>query len=431
MRNTNHIKQLRFSITCLLLVLSLFFSCKSSYYSSTPKWNLGAIYNPTRSSLHPSYKVFHNSNTTSLLFIKVFTNELLFQPLGAGGSSISNIDVEYTLFETSSDKKQVTDSGTYNYQVQQESVTKSFITQIPLKAEEGKSYSLKIMLRDNLRNTFNLSFVEVEKAGNIGQQYFNITNHNGEPLFRNVIIGRGAFRVLHSNPQSDKLYVSYYKNEAPLPKPTFSTSPEVTTYSKRDSLFIIDYSPDRAISLSYEGMYFLQFDTNSTAGISVTRFEKGFPKVTKSEELVEPLAYITTTGEYNNLKAYSNGKLAADDFWIKSGGSTDRGREMIRIYYNRVYFANYYFTNTIPGWKTDRGMIYIVYGPPHNMKKTASSETWLYYRQGSGESISFKFNYKPGKFSINKYKLERSESQNWHWREAVYSWTNGEIFLLD
>jgi GWxTD domain-containing protein len=431
MKNINYIKHLRFPVTGLVLILSLFFSCKSSYYSATPKWNLAAIYNPTRSVLHPSYKVFHTSSTSSLLFLKVFTNEVLFQPLGNGGSLISDIDVEYTLFETSSEKKHITDSGTYNYNILQESTKKSFISQIPLKAEEGKSYSLKIMLRDNLRKTFNLSFVEVEKREDRGQQYFNITNQSGEPLFKNVIIGSGAFRVLHSNPTSDKLYISYYSNNTPLPKPTYASSVESTTYSKRDSLYIIDYSPDQPISLSYEGMYYMQFDTNSSTGVSVTRFEKGFPKVTKPKELIEPLAYITTSGEYNNLKTYSNEKLAVDDFWIKNGGNAGRGREMIRIYYNRVYFANYYFTNTTPGWKTDRGMVYIVYGPPHNMKKTASSETWLYYRKRGGESISFNFNYNPGKFNINQYQLERSESQNWHWREAVYAWTNGEIFLLD
>lgn len=406
-------------------------ACKSSYYSTTPKWNLGAIYNPTRSTLHPSYKVYHNTTNTSLLFLKTYTSELLFQPVGNTGSMISDISVEYTLFETSSDNKQVTDSGTYNYKIQQESAEKFFITQIPIKTEEGKSYSLKVMMRDNLRNSFNLSFVEVEKTENLGQQYFNVTNTNGSPLFKNVIIGDGAFRVLHTNPGSDKLFVSYFKNETPLPKPTYAASLESTAYNKRDSLFIVDYTPDLVVSLSHIGMYYIQFDTNSNSGISVTRFPMGFPRITNPDDLIEPLAYITTTGEYNNIISQPNSKLAADEFWIKSGGSASRGREMIRIYYNRVYFANYYFSNTVPGWKTDRGMIYIVYGPPHDIKKTANSEIWLYYKKGNGDPIKFRFNYSPGKYHLNQYTLERSENHNWHWREAIYSWTNGEIFLLD
>jgi hypothetical protein len=76
-------------------------------------------------------------------------------------------------------------------------------------------------------------------------------------------------------------------------------------------------------------------------------------------------------------------------------------------------------------------MVYIVYGSPHNLKKTADSEIWYYYRRKSGEAISFKFDYQPNKFNLNQYQLERSENNTWHWREAVYSWTNGEIFLQD
>lgn len=357
---------------------------------------------------------------------------MMFQPLGEGGSLISNLNLEYTLFETSSDSRQVTDSGTFNYKIYQESSDKFFVTSIPVRAQEGKSYSLKLMLRDNLRKTFNLSFLEVEKSKSHGQQNFNLTNREGSPIFKNVIIGSGSFLVKHTNPSSDSLYISYFKNDVPLPKPTFAISPETSVYNQRDSLFVLEYSPNQPISLAYEGLYFIQFDTNSTEGVSVARFPKGFPRIQSSDDLIGPLAYITTTGEFNNLLEQKHGKLAADDFWINSGGNTGRGREMIRIYYNRVYFANYYFTNTVEGWKTDRGMVYIVYGPPHNMKKTANSETWMYYRKGGkNETISFKFNYKPGKFHVNQYQLQRSENHNWHWREAVYSWTNGEIFLLD
>ncbi len=430
MKTLNDILLTRIKPAKTIILLLLLLSCKGSYYSSTPKWNLSAIYNPTRSSIHPSYKVYHSTTNSSVVFLKVFTNELQYQPLGTGGKLICDFSLEYTLFE-SSEEKSITDSGTYNYKLNKESLSKSFITQVPVKADTGKSYSLKLIMRDNHRKTFNLTFIDVEKRPGFGQQFFNISNFEGSPLFRNIIIGNGLFRVQHPAPSSDKLYVSYYKNKTPLPKPTFAVAGDDVLYNKRDSLFIINYNPEQPITLSYEGLYFIQFDTAQAEGVSIARFSEGFPKVTEPKELIKPLAYITTSGEYDKLLTRTNSKLAADEFWIKSGGSTNRGREMIRIYYNRVYFANYYFTSTVPGWKTDRGMIYTVYGPPHNIKKTTESETWLYYRKGSGESISFTFKYSPGKFHLSQYRLERSEGHNWHWREAVYAWKNGKIFLLD
>lgn len=419
-----------------LIVFAIIFgliliSCNRKYYTALHNWNLSAIYNPHKSSIHPSYKVYHNSANTSLLFVKVYTNELMFQPSGVDGNPVGSFEIEYTLLDNSPEEKQIVDSGTFNYQIPQNTDQRFFITQVPFKAELDKSYTLKIIMRDNQRKTFNMSFVEVEKMREIGQQFYNITNYDGSPIFRNVIIGKGLFKVNHFNPPGNKLYISYYKNNTPTPKPTFAVSNLQNLYVKPDSVYITDYSPNKALALANEGLYFIQFDTNYPEGVSLVRFSDGFPKVTQQEELIEPLSYITSEGEFKTIKEQPYPKLAADNFWLKAGNGPARGREMLRVYYNRVYFANYYFTSTKPGWKTDRGMVYIVYGPPHNLKKNASSEIWYYYRKGSGESIKFKFNHDPAKYHINEYALERSDNYTWNWREAVYSWSNGKIFLLD
>jgi GWxTD domain-containing protein len=194
---------------------------------------------------------------------------------------------------------------------------------------------------------------------------------------------------------------------------------------------MIHYSPDIYFSFSYEGLYHFRFDTNQPQGLTIVNFGTNFPKVKDPEELILPLAYITTSAEYKKLLASENKKLSVDDFWLEAGGSTGRARELIRIYYNRVYFSNYYFSNTVPGWMTDRGMVYVVYGPPKNMQKTPNSETWIYYMKGASNSIEFTFTYKPTAYSVDNFVLNRSESHDWHWREAVDSWKNGKIFLSD
>lgn len=249
------------------------------------------------------------------------------------------------------------------------------------------------------------------------------------PFSKNVLIGNGVFRVAHANPPSTKLYILYYLNDTPLPKPTFAVGSDEFLYGTPDSVYVLDYTPQTNIALANKGMYFIQFDTASHEGITVAKFNDDFPKISSPEELIKPLAYLTTKAEYDKLLKSSNKKLAADNFWIKAGGSTDRGREMIRVYYNRVYFANYYFSNTKPGWKTDRGMVYIVYGSPHSLKKTIDSEIWYYYLKNSAEPISFTFDYNPNKYNLNQYSLIRSENNTWHWREAVSSWKNGKVFL--
>jgi len=165
--------------------------------------------------------------------------------------------------------------------------------------------------------------------------------------------------------------------------------------------------------------------------LTIVNFGEDFPKIKTAEEMLEPLVYLTNDADYNKLQVEENKKLASDNFWLGIAESPGRARELIRVYYNRVYFANYYFSNSKPGWKTDRGMVYIVYGPPGNMEKTPNSETWIYYTSGASSTISFNFYYKPNPYSLDNFVLSRSENHEWHWKEAVDTWRSGKIYLAN
>lgn len=344
---------------------------------------------------------------------------------------MSKVEVQLQVYEIIENNPVMSDSVTYWYDIKQENVGRRYLTQIPFKAELGKRYQLRIVTRDLLRHDFNLHFVDVDKTSEFSQQSFKITNQNNIPFFGNILPPGTVYRIEHRNTSFEYLYVDYFKNDVPMPSPIFATTNKEYLYSKPDSVYMIEYSPDMFLSFSYEGLYFFRFDTNQPGGLTIVNFGKDFPKIKNPEEMIEPLAYITNTADYKKLLASENKKLTVDNFWLESSGSTGRAREMIRIYYNRVYFTNYYFSNTVPGWKTDRGMIYIVYGPPNNMQKTPNSETWIYYMKGNSNSIEFNFKYKPNSYSLDNYVLTRSESHDWHWREAVNAWRGGEIFLAD
>ena len=78
-------------------------------------------------------------------------------------------------------------------------------------------------------------------------------------------------------------------------------------------------------------------------------------------------------------------------------------------HYRRVDFANEQFGSFLPGWKTDRGRIYIIYGPPDKIESRGSggtytsptsgkttfnlpSEIWRYrYIEGIGQDVALTF----------------------------------------
>ena len=43
-----------------------------------------------------------------------------------------------------------------------------------------------------------------------------------------------------------------------------------------------------------------------------------------------PLRYLTSKNEYERMLRYTNKKTAVDSFWLSSGGSIDRGKDLVR-----------------------------------------------------------------------------------------------------
>jgi len=60
-------------------------------------------------------------------------------------------------------------------------------------------------------------------------------------------------------------------------------------------------------------------------------------------------------------------------------------------HYRRLAFTNQHFAAKVPGWKTDRGHAYVVYGPPDSVVKHPSSganpaeELWSYHMPGADD----------------------------------------------
>lgn len=134
------------------------------------------------------------------------------------------------------------------------------------------------------------------------------------------------------------------------------------------------------------GSYRLRL-TATLGGQTVTRnvdFEMDETVVTLEHNPAESIAlirYIASAEEINTLEraAPEDRQKAWDAFWAA------RGPDFKEEFFARVRYANEHFSSLGPGWKTDRGMVYIQYGPPdqiesypHNID-TLPYEVWSYY----------------------------------------------------
>ena len=131
--------------------------------------------------------------------------------------------------------------------------------------------------------------------------------------------------------------------------------------------------------------------------------------------LDQDVAYIISDEERKAFKTLSNDEerdAFIENFWLRRNPNPDSPENEFREeHYRRIAYANEHYAAGKPGWKTDRGHIYISFGAPDSIDSHPSGgsyqrpmdegggetstfpfETWHYrYLEGIGENIDLEF----------------------------------------
>ncbi len=112
--------------------------------------------------------------------------------------------------------------------------------------------------------------------------------------------------------------------------------------------------------------------------------------------LNEEVGYIITDEERKAFKALQTDderQQFIEQFWLRRDPTPDTEENEYREeHYRRIAYANDRFASGIPGWKTDRGRIYIEYGPPDEIESHPSGGTYERpYEEGGGSTSTYPF----------------------------------------
>jgi GWxTD domain-containing protein len=109
--------------------------------------------------------------------------------------------------------------------------------------------------------------------------------------------------------------------------------------------------------------------------------------------LDEDVLYIITSEEKDTFKALTTDEEREnfiEQFWSRRSTDPREGGNDFKIeHYRRIVYANERFASGIPGWKTDRGRVYILYGEPDGKETHPSggSYTRESYEGGGTTSV--------------------------------------------
>ena len=187
-------------------------------------------------------------------------------------------------------------------------------------------------------------------------------------------------------------------------------------------------APNQLLRLRATGLYALKVGGaggEAAHTVPLLVVPASFPGQSTAPEVIEPLLYLTSAAERRALLKAPDPKRAIDHFWLSATGNDQaRAREKIRQYYGQVTAANELFTEHKAGWLTDRGLLYVVLGPPQGVRRLPDgTERWRYDAAGrQGEPVTFTFRPRPSTLAPANYELVRRPEYESLWYAAVEQW---------
>jgi len=111
--------------------------------------------------------------------------------------------------------------------------------------------------------------------------------------------------------------------------------------------------------------------------------------------LAEDVGYIISDEERKAFKTFQTDEEREqfiEQFWLRRDPTPDTEENEYREeHYRRLAYANEHFASGIPGWRTDRGMIYIKYGPPDERDEHNGGTEQRAMEEGGGSTSMYPY----------------------------------------
>lgn len=415
-------------ISLFFLMVLILSACQPKrQYTSRPTKSL---INPDSDLLEVNAVAYHLNDSTTATYLEIKNENLVYKRPDSTNAFYAELKVLCLLKQDQGSRKILDSSSYYLFDRATDKVeNKSILSRFNLRAKAGNNYYLEIQVLDINKKTKYTHGINIYKKNTHSEQNFLMTM-NDKVVFKNNFLRDDLVTVKFSNPAIVQVTVDcFFKEFGPALPPFSMKEPDEFKY-RPDSVFALMLSVNEfVLRMPEKGFYHVKSDRETIEGLTLYTYDKTFPGVSNSDEMINCTRYIMSRAEFDECKEAEEKKAAIDKFWLTIGGSNERARELLKRYYGRVKEANKYFSSYTQGWKTDRGMMFIIFGTPTNTYKSSKEEIWVYGNEGSPTSQRYVFKKTPNPFSDNDFILERSQFYKDAWYTAVDYWRQGHVYL--
>ncbi len=415
---------MRWSVSVfMVLALGFFYSCQSPSSLSRSRTTFTIL--PFESeSIQLGF--YHTSSDSTELMLQLRNSELLASKRDTGGNKTAKVLVELIILDSLGSNR----LDTIKYDISGKSIDSSafyYFHKYAFPLVEDNIYTYVLKLTDINRGA---SFVHsdfIHKTNQITEEDFKIiSSSDSTVVLNNQLKPNYSYQLRSSRRNLTTLSLKFFNGEFSLPPPPHSSSgsvnPDLNEWNITNQL---TSGSSIQLRLADEGSLLIQSGTSSVTYLSR---EPEFITYSSVASLAPPLRYISSRKEFERMNAAENLKNGVEQFWLDCGETKDRSKELMNIFYRRVQKANLNFSSYKSGWKTDRGLIYIVFGEPTSIYKKPHSETWVYGDKDDIGNVEFQFKKSAQNLSQRDYVLTRNPIYKSEWSKRVSTWRNGRIY---
>lgn len=284
-----------------------------------------------------------------------------------------------------------------------------------------------IEIENVVRKTKYLYDIPISTNPNFTNNPFLIFDETGVlPLFKNHINVGATVKIKNVFSNQGRFEINGQIDNRPVAMPPFDeTKLNEPTVISVDTINGSNHNED--FVFNNDGFYTINDsdDKSKATGILVT--SKFFPRYGEYKRMAQPLIYITTSSEFNNIREATDAQKEFENFVF--GTVTNKpniASNFMKHYFRRVKDGGYLFTSDQGGWKTDKGMLYQIFGNPRQVFRNENTELWVYNFEDGGR-VRFVFDILKGDGNIKGYKLIRNKKYKDIWMNAVTRWRNGQV----
>ena len=384
------------SISLLTLCISCgFFSNDESYQKIKP----------LQEQLHPfGVKVFHTSQDTTALYLQLNSKTQSFAYTDSG--RIAKLTINYTL-ATDQSMARVLLNKKHTFHFYKQTLMGDTIFRFPLLIKTGDHVYLEVQVKD-----------EVSKR--LFQKDFTLQKDDHSP--HNLMITHLNKPVFTPFLTVGKKYIFHYKDRAKRKFYVFQTAEHT---SQTRFMELPSHTPTSFKGVAYYRLCLSEQETSDCRLLPVMR--PGFPHLFEKKYMLAPLGLLVSdSSEYHQVSQSGDVISQVELFWLQLAKSDMYlAKKLIKTFYRRYEYANLFYTSLRPGWQTDIGKAYVLFGYPSTILDHPDEQKWNY--GFSNTSFPYNLTFKKEEIhGVTSYQivaddgfLEMLNLAKLHWRRGV------------